>query len=168
MQEVAPDLTDRNEVENVILGLKNVGAGFDSINSKICKGTYKQILPHLVHFFNICLENSIFPAQLKTAVIKPIFKTGDPTSFSNYRPISILPFLSKILEKLIYIRLIHHFNVNALLSDKQFGFRKGHSTYMPIMLIQDLITKALEEDELVVGIFHDLKKPLILWITVYF
>ena len=125
-------------------------------------------MPHLVHFFNICLENSIFPAQLKTAVIKPIFKTGDPTSFSNYRPISILPFLSKILEKLIYIRLIHHFNVNALLSDKQFGFRKGHSTYMPIMLIQDLITKALEEDELVVGIFHDLKKPLILWITVYF
>ena len=150
--------TTENEVEEIISGLNDVGAGKDSINSKICKGTYKSILPQLVYFFNLCLRQAVFPTKLKVAVIKPIFKTGDPTSFSNYRPISILPFLSKILEKIIYIRLLNHFTSNELLSYRQFGFRKGLSTFMPILLIQDLITKAFEEDKYVVGIFLDLKK----------
>ena len=104
------------------------------------------------------MKEAVFPTKLKIAVIKPIFKAGDTTSFSNYRPISILPFLSKILEKIIYIRLLNHFINNELLSDRQFGFRKGLSTFMPILLIQDLITKAFEEDKYVVGIFLDLKK----------
>ena len=66
--------------------------------------------------------------------------------------------MSKILEKIIYIRLLDHFTTNNLLSDKQFGFRKGLSTYMPILLIQDLIATAFEANELIVGVFLDLKK----------
>ena len=128
------------------------------MNARIFKSTYKSILPHLVHLFNLCLKEGVFPRKLKIAVIKPIFKTGDSGSFSNYRPISILPLLSKILEKIIYNRLITHFSDNKLLSEKQFGFRKGLATYMPILLIQELITKAFEEEEHIVGIFLDLKK----------
>ena len=150
--------TTGNEVEEIISGLNDVGGGIDGINSRICKNTYQSILPHLVYFFNLCMKEAVFPTKLKIAVIKPIFKAGDTTSFSNYRPISILPFLSKILEKIIYIRLLNHFINNELLSDRQFGFRKGLSTFMPILLIQDLITKAFEEDKYVVGIFLDLKK----------
>ena len=150
--------TNANEIEEIICGLNNVGAGIDNINAKLFKSTYKTILPHLVYFFNICLEKGVFPSKLKIAVIKPIFKAGNPRIFSNYRPISILPFLSKILEKLIHIRLLQHFIKNNLLSNQQFGFRKGYSTYMPMLLIQDMITKAFEEDEYVVGIFLDLRK----------
>ena len=150
--------TSREEIEEIIMSLNNVGAGLDKINARIFKNTYKSILPHLVHFFNLCLKKGCFPNQLKVAVIKPIFKAGDSAHFTNYRPISILPFLSKILEKIIYIRLLTHLADNDLLSNKQFGFRKGLATYMPILLIQDLITKSFEEDEYIVGIFLDLKK----------
>ena len=150
--------TNRNEIEQIICSLKNVGAGIDKVIARVFKSTYKSILPHLVHLFNLCLKEGVFPRKLKVAVVKPIFKTGDSASFSNYRPISILPLLSKILEKIIYNRLMTHFSYNKLLSEKQFGFRKGLATYMPILLIQELITKAFEEEEHIVGIFLDLKK----------
>ena len=106
----------------------------------------------------MCLKEAVFPLQLKIAVIKPIHKGSDSALFSNYRPISILPFISKILEKIIYNRLLKHFINNDLLSDRQFGFRKGLSTFMPILLIQDLITKSIEEDKYIIGLFLDLKK----------
>ena len=147
-----------NDVEQIILQLKDVGAGIDGINSKIFKLTYKPILPKLCYFFNLCLATGTFPKQLKIAVVKPIFKNGDCDCLSNYRPISILPIISKVLEKLIYTQMINFINEENIISKNQFGFRKNHSTYMPIMLIQDYITKALEKNDLVVGIFLDLSK----------
>ena len=86
-------------VEQIIMQLKNVGAGIDGINTKLVKSTYKPILPKLTYFFNLCLSKGIFPKLLKRAEVKPIFKNGDPECISNYRPISILPVFSKILEK---------------------------------------------------------------------
>ena len=147
-----------NDVEQIILQLKDVGAGFDGINSKIFKRSYKPILSKLTYFFNLCLTTCIFPKPLKIAVIKPIFKSGDKCSFHNYRPISILPFISKILEKIIYYQLFTFISQNNILTDSQFGFRNNHSTYMPIMLIQNLISEALENNECVVGIYLDLCK----------
>ena len=147
-----------NELEQIILQLKDVGAGTDNINSKIFKNSYRSILSKLTYFFNLCLSTATFPKALKIAVIKPIFKKGEVHSLSNYRPISILPFISKILEKIIYNQLYSYISSNNILSDRQFGFRSGHSTYMPIMLIQDLITKAFESNEYVIGIYLDLCK----------
>lgn len=157
-EQMSLSQTNKEEIEQIIGNLNNVGAGIDGINAKIFKNTYSSILHHLVHLFNLCLNEGVFPTRFKVAVIKPVLKNGDPTSFSNYRPISVLPFLSKILEKIIYNRLLEHLTTNKLLSDRQFGFRKGLSTYMPISLMQNLITKAFEEDEYAVGIFLDLQK----------
>ena len=145
-------------LEKIILGLKDVGAGIDGINSKIFKLTYKPILPKLSYFFNLCLTSGIFPKLLKIAVVKPIYKSGDCDSLSNYRPISILPVISKILEKIIYLQISNFINEENIISRSQFGFRKKHSTYMPIMLIQEYITKALENNNIVVGIYLDLSK----------
>ena len=73
--------------------------------------------------------------------------------FSNYRPVSVLPVFSKLLERLVYNRLISHINENKLLYEYQFGFQKGKSTYLAIMMLVDKITEALGQGECVVGVF---------------
>lgn len=154
------DLTITNEEELVMIidKLNNVGAGADKINAKIFKLTYKVILKQILHLFNRCLESGIFPRIFKIAIIKPIYKNGDRRLVNNYRPISILPFMSKILEKIIYNRLIDHLNVNSIIHENQFGFQKKKSTYMPILLLQETITKAFEDGEFALCLYLDLKK----------
>ena len=78
--------------------------------------------------------------------------------FTNYRPISLLPILSKILEKLIYATLSTFLEEHNVLNDLQFGFRKKHSTYMPVAHMHDEITKNLERNDLTCTIYLDLKK----------
>ena len=138
--------------------MKNVGAGIDNISGKIFKAVYEKIIHKLTYFVNLCLETGQFPSNLKIAIVKPIFKTGDKRYMSNYRPISILPYISKILEKIIYDRIINHLNFNNILCPNQFGFRKGLSTYMPLLLVQEKVTKAFENNKIVCGIYLDLKK----------
>ena len=72
--------------------------------------------------------SGIFPTRLKYATIKPVFKNGDKNNVANYRPISILPSFSKILERIIYIRLMNHLETNNILVAEQFGFRTSFST----------------------------------------
>ena len=91
--------TNEEEVIKIVENLRNVGAGNDKINSRIFKATYRYIIAEIVHFLNLCLQHGTFPCSLKRAVIKPIFKAGDKQHFSNYRPISLLPVISKLLEK---------------------------------------------------------------------
>ena len=71
-----------------------------------------------------------------------------------YRPVSVLPVFSKLLERLVYNRLISHINDNKLLYEYQFGFKKGKSTYLAIMMLVDKITEALDQGESVVGGFQ--------------
>ena len=150
--------TNEEELTAIIDSLKYVGAGVDKINAKLFKLSYKSILKPILHLFNSCLESGTFPLSFKIAVIKPIFKSGDRQEVSNYRPISILPFMSKILEKLIYCRLINHLDDNHIILDNQFGFQKNKATYMPILLLQDTITRVFEEGEFALGLYLDIKK----------
>ena len=152
------ELTTEDELVNINKGLNDVGAGADNISSKIFKLSYQDILEPIVHLFNACLESAIFPSCLKIAIIKPIFKSGDCQLVNNYRPISILPFMSKILEKLIHRRLMKHLDLNHIIHENQFGFQKNKTTYMPLLLLQDTITRAFEEGEFVLGLYLDLRK----------
>ena len=106
----------------------------------------------------LSFNEGIFPHQLKTAKIIPIFKANDPMKFNNYRPISLLPVLSKIFEKLMYTRLIKFINKFKLLHKLQFGFREGHSTCMALMILLDKITHALDNGNYAIGIFLDFRK----------
>ena len=74
------------------------------------------------------LAQGNYPERLKFSLIKPIYKSGDKSSPSNYRPISLLPAFSNIFEKVIYKRLFDHLNNNAILGEHQFGFRSEVST----------------------------------------
>ena len=76
----------------------------------------------LLHIFRLSLEEGIFPDDLKTAKVTPIFKAGDENNIGNYRPISVLSWFSKIIEKIMYKRLLNHLSEHNLLYQKQSGF----------------------------------------------
>ena len=141
-----------------IANLNDTGAGLDGINSKLLKQLSPVIVPHLTHLVNICITTGRFPAVLKTALITPIYKSGSRSLFSNYRPISVLPVVSKILESVIYNQLISFLAENEILYDYQFGFRANHSTYMPISLLHDFITNKLVDGCVTAGIYLDLAR----------
>ena len=107
---------------------------------------------------NLSITKGIFPNELKVARVIPLFKSGDETSFSNYRPVSVLPLFSKILERLMYKRLLSFINKNKLLYNYQFGFRKDHSPNLALIYLVDKISNALEEGDFVLGIFLDFSK----------
>lgn len=151
--------TDVNEVVRIISGLKDVCAtGWDDIPNNILKTFKYQLAPPLTHIFQLCLSKGIFPKLLKKAVVTPVFKSGDNTSVNNYRPISVLTGLSKILEKIINIRLIKYLEENKLLSDSQFGFRAKKSTSQAVHNLTNYITTNLDNGMHTIGIFLDLAK----------
>ena len=152
------DKTNSDELHEIVNDMKNVGAGIDQINASIFKRAFPTIINEIVHFINICLDNGVFPDALKLAIVKPIFKSGEKSIFGNYRPISILPYISKVLEKIIHRRTMTYLHDAAILNDNQFGFQKSKSTYMPLLLLQENITKSLEDGHFTCGIYLDLKK----------
>ena len=120
--------------------------------------TIVHITSPLTHIFNLSISAGKCPNSLKIAKVIPVFKKDDPSLLTNYRPISLLPSISKILEKIIYKRLYFFLNVNNLLIPNQFGFRKGHSTDYAIIQLLDKITESFANKEHIIGVFMDLSK----------
>ena len=112
----------------------------------------------LIHICNKSFSSGRFPFEMQIACVVPIFKSGDDMVFSNYRPVSVLPVFSKLLERLMYNRLICFINDNKLLYDYQFGFQKGKSTYMAMVILIEKISEALDRGDCVIGIFSDFSK----------
>ena len=148
-----------DELEKAFSSLKrNKSNGFDDISSNILLDTKKEIYTPLKHIFSLSLETGIFPDQLKIAKITPIFKKGDKAELSNYRPISVLPAISKLLERIIYNRIYAHLTTNHLLYKKQFGFQKNCSTDYAILELINEITTSFEQGRYTLGVFIDLSK----------
>jgi hypothetical protein len=99
-----------------------------------------------------------FPKRAKVAMIKPIFKTGLKNDFANYRPISILSVVGKILEKVIKIRLEGYIIKNKIITPNQYGFLTGSNTLAALANSISNIQSALDKGEKVSGVFLDLKK----------
>ena len=110
------------------------------------------------YIFNLSIEKGIFPDQYKIAKVTPLFKKGDNALMDNYRPISVLPCFSKILERIIYNRLYSFFSENNILYKKQFGFQKQHSTDHAIVHLVKKILKSFENSCYTLGVFIDLTK----------
>ena len=98
------------------------------------------------------------PDALKIAKVIHVFKNGSKTKVENFRPISILPSFSKIVEKAIYNRLLSFLNKNNSLFYNQFGFRAQYSTYMALLEFQDKITESIKTKNVTASIFIDLQK----------
>jgi hypothetical protein len=99
-----------------------------------------------------------FPDRLKYSEIKPIYKKGDNTLTTNYRPISLLPVFSKIFEKVIYKRLYYHLILNNILVKEQFDFRCNSSTEVAVYTLINNILSSLNNRTIVGGLFCDLQK----------
>ena len=133
-------------------------SGYDEISSDVIKHISPLIFDPLKYIFNLSLEKGIFPDQLKIAKVTPLFKKGDNASMDNYRPISVLPCFSKILERIIYNRFYTFFIQNDILYEKQFRFQKQHSTEHAIIHLVNDIFKSFDSNKYTLGVFIDLTK----------
>ena len=93
---------------------------------------------------NQCLRTGIFPDKLKIAKVIPLFKKGDDTKFNNYRPISILPTISNIFERVIFNQIYEHFQTNNLFYKNQFRFRPMHSADLAALSLIDMIISQMD------------------------
>ena len=162
-----------NEMQNSITNLKvNRGtvnllideiditksSGIDNISSNCLKDALSVLVPHLCHIFNLSIEFSTFPLKWKIATIVPLYKGGGNDDVSNFRPVSLLPVPGKILEKLVHSHMMEFFEINNILSEYQFGFRKNHSTIDSIATLVENILHSVNEGEVTLAAFIDLKK----------
>ena len=147
-----------NEILKLIGDLKDSSSGWDGLRPNMIKHVKEHIKLPLTHICNLSFSTGVFPCELKIANVVPIFKANDEMIFSNYRPVSVLPVLSKLIERLMYNRLIHYINENKLLYKYQFGFQTGKSTHMALIVLLDKISEALDWGECVIGVFLDFSK----------
>ncbi len=96
--------------------------------TQVIKAIATEISEPLSHIFNLSFLSGTIPDDLKIALVTPIFKANENNEFKNYRPISVLTCFSKLLEKLMYKRLINHIEKNKILTQNQYGFRENRST----------------------------------------
>jgi hypothetical protein len=132
--------------------------GYEEISIRILKISAPFILSPLTHIFNKIIYKGIFPERLKYSEVKPIFKKGKVSDFSNYRPISLLTSFSKIFEKLIYNRLYQYLDHHQLFVKEQHGFKQNTSTETATFSLLNTIFSCLEKKEIVGGLFLDLQK----------
>ena len=95
---------------------------------------------------------------MKIAPVVPLFKTGDLSLFTNYKPVSVFLAFSKILERIFYNRLINFLNKFNILSNNQYGFRKNHSTAYELIQLYDKLSDAIDQAKVTLGLFIDLSK----------
>ena len=147
-----------DDIRVIIHSLRNSAAGWDEVDPKAVKYVSTAILQPLTFIVNLSLTTGVFPDVLKIAKIIPLYKKGDPELFTNYRPISVLPFFSKIFEKVVYNQLIAFLEKHQILYDFQFGFRRGYSTEMAVNYLINKVSEALDRRSFAVSIFLDLSK----------
>ena len=129
-----------NQVKEAFFSLKiNISPGCDEISFNVIKNCFSELNMPLKYLFDMSLESGIFSDKLKIARVIPLYKAGDPANISNYRPISVLPCFSKMLERIMYNRLYKYLTTEKILYPKQFGFQRGHSTEHAIVKLANQI-----------------------------
>ena len=148
-----------HEIRKIIKTLKSKNScGYDEITSRTIKVSEPFIISPLTYICNAALRSGIFPDRLKYATVKPVYKKGNRQDISNYRPISLLTTFSKIFERLIFNRLSGHFVTTGILVQEQYGFRNKHSTEQATFSLINSILTALNNSQIVGGIFCDIQK----------
>ena len=151
--------TTAKEIEKLILNLKvKDSSGYDGISTRILKRIYPGISKALEIIFNKSLREGEFPKNMKLAIIAPIYKGKSKVEISNYRPVSLLPTISKILEKIVNQRVTEFFIKYKILYEGQYGFRKGRSTTDAILDLTGNILENLNKKWYTLGLFLDVSK----------
>ena len=150
------------EIHNVYSILNNLKAnkstGLDKIPAKILKLSAEIIAPSLTYIFNLSLESGIYINKWKRARVTPIYKSEDKTKCESYRPISILPVISKVFEKEVFRQLYGYLTDNDLLSKHQSGFRPKHSTVSALIQMCDNWLSNMDVGKINCVVFLDIRK----------
>ena len=133
-------------------------SGYDGISNQFLKSIKHAITTPLAKIFNLSISTGEFPENMKLAEVIPLFKKGALDIMENYRPISLLITLSKLLEKCIYKHLYNFFNINNIFYSKQYGFRSNHSCEQAIQDLYGHLISNKEEGQNSVAVFLDLSK----------
>ena len=151
-----------SETLSIINKLKSKNSsGKDEISTKLLKSIKDEIAKPLPIIINQSLKTGVFPDALKIAKVKPLYKKGDNFCLNNYRPISLLPTISKIFERVMFTQLYSYLNANNLLSEQQYGFRSQHSTELACVKLVDYITTEMDNIKKIktpTAIYLDLSK----------
>ena len=148
-----------NSIEKIIDLIKTkVATGLDDIPAKILKDSKKILSPYIADIVNISYSSQKFPDLLKKAAVKPIYKEKDKNLISNYRPISILPCISKIFEKSAAIQLLNYFERHSMISSCQHAYRPHHSTTTCLFELVNYLHECLDDNKVVAIISLDLSK----------
>ena len=151
-------LTSEEEVCKIIKTSKKTNTPIETFPSKFYSELLPEFLPYLVVLFNSSFTSGSVPDSFKQAIVRPLIKKPnlDSNDPSNFRPISLLPFLSKVLERLIYCRLTEHMNFIQLDEEFQSGFKCLHSTETALLYVTDRLRIASDNDEICILITLDL------------
>lgn len=133
-------------------------AGCDGLTSKVLKSCAAEISVPLVAIINNSLSTGRFPESLKMTRVIPVHKKGNTANVENYRPISLLSTVSKILERIVSRQLISFFEQCKLIHKDQHGFRKGRSTSTAVIEFLNRLYSCLDQGKVCLGIFLDLSK----------
>lgn len=149
----------KNEVREVIMSLNNTNSeGYDEINTKIIKACTNELIEILSYLINLSFSTGTFPEALKLSIVKPLYKNGEKSDVNNYRPITLIPIISKIFEKCMYKRLIEFCNKFNIIKKEQFGFQKNKSTTLAIYNVIKIILTNINHNHYTTGLFFDLSK----------
>ena len=146
------------EVGNLISGMPDKSCPLFEVPVFIYKLYSEPLSSIIADLFNDSIALGSFPDLLKIARIVPVHKKGERTNLSNYRPISVLPIISKIFERLMYIRLSEFLNRNNILVPHQFGFREKSSTSDAILELLDNVYSAISNSTFLVSVFLDFSR----------
>ena len=148
---------DPDKVLTIIRSLKNSkSTGLDNIDTYTIKLVASDILPALTHVLNLSIREGIFPSAWKKSKVVPLLKKGDSLDPKNYRPVTLLPIFSKILERAVFVQLVEYLESNKLLHPNHHGSRGSHSTGSALLQMCDNWQQELEEDNMVGVMMIDL------------
>lgn len=149
---------DSGEIFNIINKLKNKATLDTKISPLKIANTDPKFTEALAKVINSSFKQGVFPNELKTARVVPIFKSGVKTDVSNYRPISLLSSFSKIYEKLMHHRIVEFLELNNTLHDMQYGFRAGRSCEHALLMAQSTLLESMNKKQISLLLFIDFSK----------
>ena len=151
--------TTESEIKEIIDTLDlNKAVGEDLVSHRVLKATKQSISRPLCMLFNKSLQSGVFPTIWKSAIVMPSFKKGEKELSSNYRPISLLSCIGKLMERVIYKHIYNHLISNNLIYGKQSGFLTGHSTVYQLIDIYHQICQGIDSKSYTCMIFCDISK----------
>jgi exonuclease III len=146
-------------IHKIIKSLKNTNSvGYDGLSTIVIKHCSEQLMTPLSHIINLSIAQGVFPDDLKVTILKPLYKKGDREACDNYRPIALIPVVSKIFERVIYNSFNNFLEKENIFTQEQFGFRKNRSTILAIHSLLNTIAKCLNSRLPVLSVFMDMSK----------